>query len=73
MQTELSPELTRKAQWVADMMRADGVTPEQVTESMALAYMQAIGRKIQAMQNTYLTRNGARDAMQSAVSAKLTA
>lgn len=73
MQTELSNDLNRKAQWVADMMRADGVKPEQVTESLALAYMQAIGCKIQSLQNTYLARNGARQAMQGAVLAELTA
>jgi hypothetical protein len=71
MQTELSSDLTRKAQWVADMMRADGVKPEQVTESLAMAYMAAISRKIQALQNTYLTRNCAREAMQGAVLAEL--
>ena len=71
MQNELSSELKAKAQWVADMMQADGVKPGQLTDSLAMAYMDAIGRKIQTLQNTYLTRNGAREAMQGAVLAEL--
>jgi hypothetical protein len=59
----MTNELNLKAKWVADMMKADGVKPEQVTESMALAYMEAIGKKITAIQNTYLTRTGAQDAL----------
>ena len=64
-------ELQNKAQWVADMMKKDGVTPEQVTPELALAYMDAIGSKIQSIQNTYLTRNGAKDAMQSHIAATI--
>ena len=69
---ELSSDLKIKAQWVADMMRAEGVNPEQLNDSLVMAYMQAIGRKIQAIQNTYLTRNGAREAMQGAIFAQVT-
>lgn len=69
MQTELSQDLNRKAQWVADMMQTDGVKPEQITEKLVMAYMEAIGRKIQAIQTTYLTRNGAKEAMADYVAA----
>ena len=61
-------EMQQKAQWVADMMKADGVTPEQVTPELAIAYMQRISKKIEAIQNTYLTRVGAKEAMQDMVS-----
>jgi len=60
-------EMNRKAQWVADMMKADGVTPEQVTPELSIAYMQRICKKIEAIQNTYLTRVGAKEAMQDMV------
>ena len=63
----LDKELQAKAKWVADMMAADGVTAEQVTTELALAYMDAISKKITQMQSTYLTRNGARKAFQAAV------
>ena len=64
-------EMNSKAQWVADMMKADGVTPEQVTPELAIAYMQRISKKIEAIQNTYLTRVGAKEAMQSTVLAAI--
>ena len=51
----MTNEFTTKAQWVADMMQADGVKPEQLTPELALAYMAAIGKKIVKMQSTYLT------------------
>lgn len=56
--------LKNKAQWIADLMKADGVKPEQVTPEMALAYMEQIGRKIEMIQNKYLTNSAARQAMQ---------
>jgi len=65
--TNLSEELQAKAKWVADMMAADGVKAEQVTEEMAIAYMDAVGKKIEAIQNAYLTRNGAKEALSSFV------
>ena len=60
-------EMKQKAQWVADMMKADGVTPEQVTPELSIAYMHRISKKIEAIQNTYLTRVGAKEAMQNMV------
>ena len=64
-------ENKRLAQWVADLMKADGVTAEMVTPDLALAYVDAIGRKIEAIQTTYLTRTGAKEAMQAAVLARV--
>ena len=55
------------AKWVADLMRADGVKPEQITTELALAYLDEVGRKIKLFQSICLTRNGAREAMQSHV------
>jgi len=52
------------AKWVADLMEADGIKPEQVTPEIALAYLAVVGRKIQQIQNTYLTRVGAKTALQ---------
>ena len=52
------------AQWVADLMAADGIKPEQVTPEIALAYLAIVGRKIQQIQNAYLTRIGAKTALQ---------
>ena len=52
------------ATWVADLMEADGIKPEQVTPEIALAYLAVVGRKIQQIQNTYLTRVGAKTALQ---------
>lgn len=57
-------EMKNKAQWVADMMKADGVKPEMITAELVMAYFDAVGRKINKIQSVYLTRNGARDAMQ---------
>ena len=67
MSNELNAELQAKAKWVADLMKADGVKPEQVTEDMAIAYMETIGKKIERIQSTYLTRCGAKEAMGSFV------
>ena len=62
------------ARWVADLMKADGVTPailEAMSEdervSLSLAYFDEVGKKIARIQTTYLTRTGARDAMQAHV------
>lgn len=63
----LSKELQAKAKWCADMMIADGVKPEQITEELCLAYLAAVGKKIVQIQNIYLTRNGAKQAMQNHV------
>jgi hypothetical protein len=52
------------AKWVADLMEADGIKPHQVTPEIALAYLAVVGRKIQQIQNTYLTRVGAKTALQ---------
>lgn len=51
--------LTTKAQWVADMMQADGVKQEQITQDLVFAYMDAIGKKIVKMQSAYLTNPNA--------------
>lgn len=60
------------AQWVADLMKADGVTPAILAEmseadqvALSLAYLDAVGKKITHIQNTYMTRHGAAAAMQS--------
>jgi len=63
----MNNEMKNKAKWVSDLMAADGVKPEQVTPELAMAYMVTVGKKIEAIQNTYLTRNGARDAIQTAI------
>ena len=55
------------AQWVADLMAADGIKPEQVTPELALAYLAIVGRKIVQIQSTYLTRIGAKTALQQLV------
>ena len=57
-------EMKNKAQWVADMMKADGVKPEMITAELVMAYFDSVGRKINEIQGIYLTRNGAKDAMQ---------
>ena len=57
------------AQWVADLMAADGIKPEQVTPELALAYLAIVGRKIVQIQSTYLTRIGAKTALQQLVAA----
>ena len=59
----LTNELKSKAQWVADLMKADKVTPEMVTPELALAYFDEAGRRIAKIQSTYLTRQGAKEAM----------
>ncbi len=64
---ELSKELMAKAKWVADMMAADGVCAEPVTPELAIAYMDAIGRKITKIQSTYLTQDRAKESMQDFV------
>ena len=70
----MSNQDQHKAQWVADLMRADGVTADQLgalpTEtqtSLIVGYMDAIGRKIEQIQATFLTRNGAKEVMARAV------
>jgi hypothetical protein len=63
----LTNELKSKAQWVADLMKADKVTPEMVTPELALAYFDEAGRRIAKIQSTYLTRQGAKEAMQARI------
>ena len=60
----LTDELKRKAQWVADLMKADKVTAEMVTPELALAYFDEVGRRIARIQSIYLTRNDAKEAIQ---------
>jgi hypothetical protein len=63
----MNTEFTQKAKWVADLMAADKVKPEQVTTELVLAYMDAVQKKINLMQSQYLTRVGAKEAMQNTV------
>jgi len=64
---DMTNELKSKAQWVADLMKADKVTAEMVTPDLAIAYFDEAGRRILKMQSTYLTRQGAKEAMQAKV------
>lgn len=61
----LSNEMKIKAQWVADLMKVDGVAPESVTPELAMAYFEEVGRRIAKIQTIYLTRTGAKEAMQA--------
>jgi len=63
----LTNELKSKAQWVADLMKADKVTAEMVTPELVMAYFEEAGRRIENMQSTYLTRQGAKEAMQARI------
>ena len=63
-----------KAKWVAEMMKEDGITAEHVNKmteaekiEMAMAYMAAIGRKIQQIQDKYRSSTDAKMAMQKQV------
>ena len=74
----LSNELQAKAKWCADLMRADGITAEHVAEmteeqkhDLAMAYMQEVGRKIQAIQGIYLTRTGAKECLHQFIATTL--
>jgi hypothetical protein len=74
----LSNELQAKAKWCADLMRADGITAEHVAKlteeqkhDLAMAYMEAVGRKIQAIQNIYLTRVGAKECLHQFIATTL--
>lgn len=62
------------AKWVADSMKADGVTAEQLAAmseadrvSLSLAYVDAIGKKIVNMQTQLLTRPQAVPAFASVI------
>lgn len=55
--------MMEKARWVAQMMQADGVSPEMVTPELVMAYMEAISRRIDIIQGIYLTRPGAPEAL----------
>ena len=63
----LSNEIKSKAQWVADLMKADKVTPEMVTPELALAYFDEVGRRIEKMQTEYLTNRATRAKFQAAI------
>jgi hypothetical protein len=56
----LAKELQNNAQWVANLMKADGVNAESVTTELSLAYLEEVGRKIAKIQNAYLTNPDAR-------------
>lgn len=64
---ELNNQLMLKARWVADLMMADNVKPEQVTPELAIAYMDEISKKITAIQSAYLTRIDGRNVMQKTI------
>jgi len=60
-------ENERLAQWVAASMKADGITAEKLAgmsakdrETLSLAYVDAIGKKIVNMQSQLLTRPDSR-------------
>ena len=60
------------AAWVAELMAADGITPEQMTDlsfrqQTVAAYLDEVGRKIEAMQTRYLTNESARNAFATTV------
>ena len=59
-ETTLSKDLTNKAQWVCDLMKQDGVKPEQVTDEMCIAYLQTVNKKIQMIQSKLLTDQNAK-------------
>ena len=63
----LTNELKSKAQWVADLMRADKVTAEMVTPELTLAYFDEVGRRIKNMQTQYLTNPKTRQGFTKAV------
>jgi hypothetical protein len=67
MDTATDQNTYAHAQWVADLMKQDGIKPEQVTPEIALAYLDVVGRKIVQIQNKYLTLVGAKTAMQQVV------
>ena len=78
MMMELSKEFQAKAQWCADLMRADGITQEHVSNmseeqkaDLMMSYMAAIGRKIEMIQSIYLTRAEAKKAMNDLVLAAI--
>lgn len=69
MTTLTQAEMTR-AKWIADLMAKDGVTPAQFAElsnDLILAYNDEVLRKIKTIQSIYLTRTGAKEAMQNYV------
>ena len=65
--TTTESALTLKAKWVADLMKADGLDAANASPDVVLAYFDEVGRRIEKMQTTYLTRTGAREAMQQHV------
>jgi uncharacterized NAD-dependent epimerase/dehydratase family protein len=67
----MEASMVSKAKWVADLMKSDGVTADQLTNDLINAYMQTIATKIAAIQNTYLTRVGAKSSLESSVLSNL--
>ena len=66
MKNELSQQMMKTAKWMADLMKADGITPAEFSampSEMIEAYGDAIAKKIEAIQAIYLTRQGAKQAM----------
>ena len=57
----------RQAQWVADLMKKDGVKPEQVTVELSLAYMDEVGKRIESLQTKRLTNPDFKGLFDSAV------
>lgn len=68
----LDAQFQAKAKWVADMMAADGIKPEQLSDDLIVSYMLAISKKIQQIQGIYLTRNGAKKALQDVIYNQIT-
>ena len=63
----LSNELKNKAQWVAQLMKADGVTADQLTPEIIMAYLDEVGRRIEKMQTEYLTKPKVREGFDAVI------
>jgi len=60
------------AKWVASLMAQDGITPEMLKDEEFMeealgAYLEEIGRKIERIQATYMTKPAAREALRQKV------
>ena len=66
-ETTLSKDLINKAQWVCDLMKQDGVKPEQLTDELCIAYLHTVNRKIEIIQNKLLTDQNAKKEFTSAI------
>lgn len=64
-------DIEANAKWTAELMSADGITPEMLNDEnmqdFALAYLAEVGRKMAAMQEQYFTRTGAAEALTGVV------